>query len=119
MKRSRGIFAVSTALALLVLLGFVGLAIDASRLQLVQAELQNAADACALAAALELNGLSDAPARASLVGQFVGGERNRRDFQSVRVNTSPVNLTFSPTLGGSYQSAGGGAVARQAGLHLL
>jgi len=111
MRRSRGIFAVSTALALLVLLGFVGLAIDASRLQLVQAELQNAADACALAAALELNGLSDAPARASLVGQFVGGERNRRDFQSLRVNTSPVNLTFSATLGGSYQAAGGGAPA--------
>jgi hypothetical protein len=107
----RGVFAVSTALALLVLLGFVGLAIDASRLQLVQAELQNAADACALAAVPELNGLSDAPARATLAGQFTGGARNRRDFQSGLVSSSPVNLSFSPTLNGSYQSAGGGAPA--------
>ena len=109
--RQRGVFAISTALAMLVLLGFVGLAIDASRMQLVQAELQNAADACALAAVLELNGLSDAPGRAALAGQFVGGARNRRDFQSALVNAAPVSLSFSPTLGGSFQSADGGATA--------
>jgi Flp pilus assembly protein TadG len=56
---------------MLVILGFVGLAIDAGRLQLVQAELQNSADACVLAAVLELNGLSDAPSRGALAGQFV------------------------------------------------
>ena len=76
--RLRGMVAVSTALAALVLLGFVGLAIDASRVELVQAELQNAADGCALAAVLELNGLADGPSRAALAGQFVGGNRNRR-----------------------------------------
>ncbi len=55
-SRQRGVFVMATAVALLVLLGFVGLALDASRLQLVRAELQNAADACALAAVLELVG---------------------------------------------------------------
>jgi Flp pilus assembly protein TadG len=109
--RQNGVLLVTFALSLVALLGFVGLAMDASRLQLVQAELQNAADACALAAVQELNGLSDAPARAALAGQFVGGSRNRRDFQATPVNVSNVNLTFSPTLNGSYQAAGGGAVA--------
>ncbi len=109
--QQRGVVAISTALALLVLLGFVGLAIDASRLQVVQAELKNSADACALAAVLELNGLPDAPSRGALAGQYVGGERNRRDFQAALVSSSPVSVSFSTTLGGSYQPAGGGAVA--------
>ena len=110
-QQQRGVFAVATALAMLVMLGFVGLAIDASRLQLVQAELQNSADACALAAVLELNGLSDAPSRGALAGQFVGGLHNRRNFQADVVGTSQVSPTFSTTLGGSYQAAGGGAAA--------
>lgn len=109
--QQRGVFAVATALAMVVMLGFVGLAIDASRLQLVQAELQNAADACALAAALELNGLSDAPTRGALAGQFVGGVRNRRNFQAEWVGSSQVSPTFSTTLNGSYQPANGGAAA--------
>ncbi len=109
--QQRGVFAVATALAMLVMLGFVGLAIDASRLELVQAELQNAADACALAAVLELNGLSDAPSRGALAGQFVGGAHNRRNFQSTLVGTSQVSPTFSTTLNGSYQPADGGAAA--------
>ncbi|MDO9279636.1 MAG: pilus assembly protein TadG-related protein [Polaromonas sp.] len=110
-QQQRGVFAVATALAMVVMLGFVGLAIDASRLQLVQAELQNAADACALAAVLELNGLSDAPSRGALAGQFVGGARNRRNFQADLVSTDQVSPTFSTTLNGSYQSASGGAAA--------
>ena len=110
-RPQRGVFAVATALAMVVMLGFVGLAIDASRLQLVQTELQNAADACALAAVLELNGLSDAPSRAALAGEFVAGTRNRRNFQAEWVGTSQVNPTFSTTLNGSYQPASGGAAA--------
>jgi len=110
-QQQRGVFAVATALAMVVMLGFVGLAIDASRLQLVQAELQNAADACALAAVLELNGLSDAPSRGALAGQFVGGANNRRNFQAEWVGVDHVSPTFSTTLGGSYQAAGAGAAA--------
>lgn len=109
--RQAGVLLVIFALALLALFGFVGLAIDASRLQVVQAELQNAADGCALAAVQELNGLSDAPARAAQAGQFVGGARNRREMQAMLVNVGNVSLTFSPTLNGSYQAAGGGALA--------
>ena len=48
-RQQRGIYIVMTALVLVVLLGFVGLAIDSSRQQSVHVELQNAADACALA----------------------------------------------------------------------
>lgn len=103
--RQRGVVAITTALALLVLLGFAGLAIDASRLQLARSELQNAADACALAAVLELNGLADAPQRGSQAGRYVGGERNRDRYQAALVGSADVALAFSTSLGGSYQPA--------------
>ena len=66
--RQQGLFAISTALAMRVLQDVVGLAMKARRMQRVQAELRNAADSCALAAALERHGLSDAPGQAALAG---------------------------------------------------
>lgn len=107
-SRQRGVFVMATAVAMLVLMGFVGLAIDASRLQLVRSELQNAADACALAAVLELNALSDGPSRGERAGLFTGGVRNRRDFQTLWVGTAQIKVSFSATLGGSFQAAAGG-----------
>jgi hypothetical protein len=103
--RQRGAVAVTTALALLVLLGFVGLVIDTARLQVARSELQNAADACALAAVLELNGLSDAPQRASQTGRYVGGLRHKDHFQSALLGTADVTLGFALSLNGTYQSA--------------
>lgn len=47
----RGIVTILFALVLVVLLGFIALAIDLTRLHLVKVELQNAADAAALAGA--------------------------------------------------------------------
>ncbi len=52
----RGSIIIMTAIFALLLLLMVGLCIDVSRLYTVRAELQNAADAAALAAARELNG---------------------------------------------------------------
>ncbi len=98
--------AITTALSLLVLLGFMGLALDASRLQLARLELQNAADACALAAVLELNGLADAPHRAAQAGRFVGGQRNSDRLQSTLVGSADVTVGLGLTLEGSYAPAG-------------
>lgn len=101
----RGIYTVMTALVLVVLLGFVGLAIDSSRQQSVHTELQNAADACALSAVWELNGLQDAPARATLAGQYVAGVRNYKDFQDSPATIAGSDLTFADKISGPYLEA--------------
>ncbi len=54
-RRQRGSVVVLFALLLPVLLGFAALAVDVSRIQLTKQELQNAADAAALAGAAMLN----------------------------------------------------------------
>jgi len=50
-RGERGSILVITALSLVALVGFVGLALDLGHLYVVKTELQNAADAAALAAA--------------------------------------------------------------------
>src|SRR4029079_1607841 len=52
----RGSIVVMTAILMLLFMVMLGLAIDVSRIYMVRAELQNAADAAALTAARELNG---------------------------------------------------------------
>ena len=105
LSKQRGVFLIVTAAGILVLLGFVGLAIDSSRQMAVRAELQNAADSCALSAALELNGLADAPARATRAGQYVGGTRNLQNFQSVPVQIPELSITFSTAIDGEFKPA--------------
>lgn len=102
LERQRGAVALTTALALLVLLGFVGLVVDSARLLVARGELQNAADACALAAVLELNGLSDAPLRASQAGRYVGGLRHRDHFQAQLLGAADVELGLAYALNGPY-----------------
>ena len=55
-KGERGSVVIMTAISMLLLILMVGLCIDISRIYTVRAELQNAADAAALAAAKELDG---------------------------------------------------------------
>ena len=107
----RGVFMISAALFTLVLLGFIGLAIDLSQMALIRSELQSAADACVLASVPELNGAPDGPMRAEVAGQFVGGLKNRRSFQSVLVETAQVQVSFSPALNGVFRGALAGAPA--------
>src|SRR6266540_741528 len=52
----RGSVIIMTAISMLFLLLLVGLCIDVSRIYMVRAEVQNAADAAALTAARQLNG---------------------------------------------------------------
>lgn len=74
----------------------VGLAIDLGRMFVIKTELQNAADACALAAARELDGSADGLTRADNAGAFVGA-RNRINFQKEPATVTSVNLTYSLT----------------------
>lgn len=128
-QRQRGAVAIMFGLTLVVLIGFAGLAIDLGRFFVIKTELQNAMDACALAASSQLRpgqsnstalvkavaygrvfstGGVDDVATAPLEGN-VDAIKNRANFQSVVVDIQPDQITFSNTLGGTYQSIAGGA----------
>jgi hypothetical protein len=85
MRRSRsaqrGAVILTAALATLLLLGFIGLALDTGRLFVARSELQTALDGCALAAAAELEGSADALVRARSAG-LSAGNLHRVGFQS-------------------------------------
>ncbi len=57
--RRRGVYAVLTALLLVVLCGFVALAIDLGSVRLAEAQLQAGVDAAAIAGAQKLDGTAD------------------------------------------------------------
>ena len=90
----RGSIMIMTAIFALLLLLMVGLCIDVSRIYLVRAELQNAADAAALAAARELNGgdkgIDDAVAKASEVVNTQG--------LRAKANVAIASVEFSVSL---------------------
>lgn len=70
--QQKGAILVTVALVLLILAGFMGIAVDVSRAFVVKGELQSAMDSCALAAAQELDGAADALTRAGSAGQTAG-----------------------------------------------
>ncbi|MGE5321023.1 MAG: pilus assembly protein TadG-related protein, partial [Hyphomicrobiaceae bacterium] len=96
-KRQRGAVAVVVGLAILVLLGMIGLALDMGQMFVNKTELQNAADACALAAARELDGNADALTRADAAGVKVGTQ-NLVGFQKTAVVLTPADISYSDQL---------------------
>ena len=84
-RRQHGAFLITFALFMLFLLGFMGIALDLGRLFIVKTELQTAVDSCALAAARELNGQSDAITRAQSAG-MAAGNSNNANLQSASWN---------------------------------
>lgn len=101
----RGVFTVITALAAVLLLVILGFVVDGSRLMVVQGELQNATDACALSAAAELNGLPGASLRAAASGSRVASTLNKQNFQSTPAAVTPSDVRFSTSLNGVYVAA--------------
>lgn len=79
-KRQRGAVAIMVAFSVFVLVGMLGLVLDLGHMFIIKTELQNAVDACALAAARELTGDANALTRAEAAGILVGGQ-NKVDFQ--------------------------------------
>lgn len=96
-EHQRGAVAVVVGIAIVVLVGIIGLALDMGQMFVNKTELQNAADACALAAARELDGNSDALTRADAAGVLVGA-RNRVGFQDSVVTMATTNLSYSKQL---------------------
>ena len=72
---------ITFALLLILLLGFVGLALDTGRLYIVKSELQTAMDSCALGGAQELDGKANARTRATQAA-VMAANLNRVNMQS-------------------------------------
>jgi Flp pilus assembly protein TadG len=109
-SRQRGVFTIITAVGALLLVVILGFVVDGSRLMVIQGELQNATDACALAAVAELNGQTGATFRAAAAGSQVGGVLNNKNFQGVSVAIAPSDVKFSTSLNGTYVGASNAAV---------
>src|SRR5438445_98660 len=96
-KGEHGSVIIMTAILALGLMLVVGLCIDASRIYMIRAERQNAADAAALTAARELNGgqggIDDAVTQASAIV-------NTQDFKKAGVTVASIefaaNLNDNP-----------------------
>ena len=112
-KRQKGAVIILTALSLLFLLGFMGIAMDFGRLFVVKTELQTASDSCALAAAQELDLGSGALDRATSAGR-TAGNLNKIHFQGAAAGLLAEDVTFSDALNGSYSRSIPDASARYA-----
>jgi hypothetical protein len=100
-RREDGVVAIVAALTLVALMGFAGLVLDLGRLYVNKTELQNAADACALAAANELvcePGFGACLENAERAGIFTGS-RNKANFQASPVAMLPDDIKFDTTNG--------------------
>ncbi|MGH9902988.1 MAG: pilus assembly protein TadG-related protein, partial [Pyrinomonadaceae bacterium] len=100
-RGERGSVLVFSTIGMLSLLLAAGLAVDVSHLYTAKAELQNAADAAAIAGAYQLNstagGIKQAVAEATTV-------MNKYDFKN-DVTISASNVTFAANLNDTYMSA--------------
>jgi Flp pilus assembly protein TadG len=109
-KRERGSILATSAIGMLALLLAVGLGVDISRFYLTKAELQNAADAAALAAVSALdtspNGIHKAVDRAV-------ASMNKYDFNNTGVSFPRANVLFAVNLEDTYMDEASAAVATQ------
>lgn len=100
-KGERGSILATSALGMLAVLLAVGLGVDISRFYLAKTELQNAADAAALASVSGLNssavGITEATNRAVQA-------MNNYDFNQQAVSFPRANVLFAKNLGGPYMS---------------
>lgn len=110
-RSERGSVTIMTAILLFGLVLVMGLAIDISRVYMVRASLQNAADAAALAAARELNsgagGLVDAVTQAQAIANKYGFNRTGLTAPDATVST----VEFATSLNGPWYLGAGGVPA--------
>lgn len=112
-RHQGGAVAVVVGLTIFVLVGMIGLALDLGQMFVNKTELQNAADACALAAARELDGNADALVRADAAGLLVGNQ-NRVGFQNAAIAFAADDITYSDQLSpnSAYSNSADPATAR-------
>jgi hypothetical protein len=106
--RERGSILATSAIGMLSILLAVGLGIDISRLYLTKAELQNAADAAALAGVSGLNGAG--PGITEATNRAVAA-MNKYSFNKTSVNFPRGNVLFAVNLNGPYIGEGAAAAS--------
>ena len=110
-KGERGSILAMSALGMLAVLLAAGLGVDISHFYLAKAELQNAADASALAAASALNskpaGIIEGTNRAVR-------EMNHYEFNNTGIPFSADNITWAVNLDGPYMPLADAATVAQA-----
>lgn len=98
-----GTVAIVVAIALIAMVGIVGLALDLGKLYVVRAELQNAADACALAAVHSLNGATTRQLEIAEAAGLTTGLRHKVQFQKNIVGLNQnVSITFAERIEGPW-----------------
>lgn len=103
--RQRGALLVTFAVMFLVVLGFVGMALDLSRLFNRKVELQNLADAAALAAAGQLNGTAAGVAAAAAQAAAVAAAHKVGYTTPVLWNAAALSFASTPfASAGTWQS---------------
>ena len=100
--KERGAVAIIVALSMVAMVGFVGLALDTGKLFVTKTELQSSADACALAAAVELTGISANQLTLAETAGITTGTSNKVMFQGDAVSIAGSDVTFSDFLNGTY-----------------
>jgi Flp pilus assembly protein TadG len=102
-RRERGAIAVAYLLMSTLLLGFVGLGLDVGRIYIAKTELQNASDACALAASAALTGANIGQLLNAEALGITAGARNLVAMQTTPATVAPdADITFSTDLNGVY-----------------
>jgi Flp pilus assembly protein TadG len=112
----RGSIMIMTAIFALLLLLMVGLCLDISRIYLVRAELQNAADAAALTAARELNGGTGGIADA--VNQATNVIANTQGLRA-KTGVTIASVKFAIDLNGTYWTQGPDTDSRAANIRYV
>jgi hypothetical protein len=101
MKSQKGAYLVLMSVLLTVLIGFGALSIDLGRIFVLQAEMQNAADAAALAAAMELKGTPGSRARAETAARYRLQHGSRFAEEDDLLGAS-ITLEFFCAIGSKY-----------------
>lgn len=100
-KQERGSILATSAFAMLAVLLAVGLGVDISRLYLSKAELQNAADAAALAGVSGLTGFGPG---INVATTRAVAAMNSYEFNHTGVTFARTDVEFAANLGGPYMS---------------
>lgn len=93
--KQRGAVAIMVAIAMIALIGLLGIVIDLGNLFIRKTELQNAADAAALAGAKRLNGTTTGVNNA-VADAIDMASRNASDFGTEAVAITAANIAFAP-----------------------
>jgi Flp pilus assembly protein TadG len=101
-----GAILIIVAISLVILVGITGLAIDLGHAFVNKSQLQNIADACALAGASALNettaGIVEAQSRAT--NNTASGLNNKFEFNSNPLTIDAAWVTYSTALNGTYMA---------------